>query len=151
MSAYSFLNVNASIVGPGGSFALGSGVGAAEEGITIEMVEDKGDTKVGADGQLMQSLRASKLGRITVRLLKTSPVNAQLSQMYNFQAGVSSLWGNNVIVVSDTSRGDLSSVTQCAFTRQPNLVYAKDGNTNEWVFQGNVDMDLGDGGAVATP
>lgn len=151
MTAYSFLNVNASIVGPGGSFALGSGVGAAEEGITIEMVEDKGDTKVGADGTLMQSLRASKLGRITVRLLKTSPVNAQLSQMYNFQSGVSSLWGNNVIVVSDTSRGDLSSVTQCAFTRQPNLVYAKDGNTNEWIFQGNVDMDLGDGGAVATP
>lgn len=150
MSAYSFLDVNASLVGPGGNVSLGSGSGAAEEGITVEMTDDKGDTKVGADGQLMQSLRASKLGRITIRLLKTSPVNAVLSQLYALQSSSSALWGQNTIVVSDTARGDLSSCTQCSFTKQPSLVYAKDGNTNEWTFQGNVDMDLGDGGSVAS-
>lgn len=146
MSAYSFINVQATLIGPGGNLQLGSGSGAAEEGITVEMVEEKGDTKVGADGQLMQSLRAGQLGRVTVRLLKTSPVNALLSNMYNFQKSASSLWGNNVFVVSDTMRGDVASCTQCAFTKPPTLVYAKDGNTNEWIFQGNVEYDLGDGG-----
>ena len=149
MSAYSFLNVQATIVGPGGAFTLGSGAGAAEEGISVSMDEDKGDTKVGADGQIMQSLRASKMGRITVRLLKTSPVNALLSQMYNLQSQSSALWGNNTLLVSDTVRGDVISASQVCFTKQPDLSYAKDGNTNEWVFRGAVDQLLGTGVPVA--
>lgn len=149
MSAYSFLDVQASIIGPGGSLNIGFGSGAAEEGITVEMVEEKGDTKVGADGQIMQSLRASKLGRITIRLLKTSPTNAQLDAMYNAQSVLSSLWGNNVIRAANPVRGDVVLGTQMAFTKRPNLVYAKDGNTNEWVFQGNVDEMLGTGDPVA--
>lgn len=149
MGVYSFLNVHASIVGPGGNLSLGSDAGAAEEGITVSMVEEKGDTKVGAGGQIMQSLRASNLGRITVRLLKTSPVNAQLSAMYNLQKSLSSLWGNNVIVVSDTVRGDVVSATTVSFTKQPDLVYGKDGNMNEWIFQGNVEEQLGTGSPVA--
>ena len=36
MSTYSFLDVQATIVGPGGAFSLGSGAGVAEEGISIE-------------------------------------------------------------------------------------------------------------------
>lgn len=142
---YSFLDVAASITGPGGSFPLAAGAGAAEEGITIEMLEDKDDMKVGADGQIMHSLRASKAARVTVRLLKTSPVNAQLSLMYNLQAQSSGLWGNNVIVVSDVARGDQISSAQLAFARQPTVVYAKDGNVNEWAFLGAVDELLGSG------
>lgn len=152
-AAYSFINVQASIVGPGGNLSIGNSAGSAEEGITIEMVEDKGDTKVGADGLLMQTLRASNLGRITIRLLKTSTVNAQLNQMYNLQKSLSAAWGQNVIVVSDTARGDLHSGTQMAFTKQPSITYAKDANTNEWVFTGNVQELLGIGqpALTATP
>jgi hypothetical protein len=150
MGAYSFLNVQASLIGPGGSLNVGPGSGAAEEGITVSMAEEKGDTKVGADGQLMQSLRASNLGHITLRLLKTSPVNAQLSAMYNTQKTLSSLWGNNVLRVSDVVRGDVVLGTQMAFTKHPDIVYAKDGNTNEWVFTGNVEEQLGTGSPVAS-
>lgn len=150
MGVYSFLNVQASLVGPGGNVNLGNGSGSSEEGITVEMVEEKGDTKVGSDGQLMQSLRASNLGRVTVRLLKTSPVNSILSQMYNTQKTISSLWGNNTFRLSDVSRGDVVLGTQIAFTKQPTLVYGKDGNMNEWIFQGNVDEQLGTGSPVAT-
>ena len=149
MGAYSFLNVQASLVGPGGNANLGYGSGSSEEGITVEMVEDKGDTKVGADGQLMQTLRTSKLGRITVRLLKTSPVNALLSQMYAAQSTISSFWGNNVLRISDVSRGDVVLASQVAFTKQPTIVWGKDGNMNEWIFQGNVDYQLGTGAPVA--
>lgn len=144
-AAYSFLNIQASIVGPGGNINIGQGAGVSEEGITVEQIEEKGDTKVGADGTLMQTLRASNLGRMTVRLLKTSLANQQLNQMYNFQKSVSAAWGNNVIVVSDTARGDLLSGTQMAFTKQPNIVYSKDGNMNEWVFTGNIEELLGSG------
>lgn len=147
--AYAFQNVQASIIGPGGNLNLGFGSGAAEEGITVEMVEEKGDTKVGADGLIMQSLRASRLGRITFRVLKTSPVNSQLDAMYNMQQTLSSLWGNNVIRVADVVRGDVVLGTQMAFTKRPNLTYAKDGNVNEWVFTGNVDERLGTGDPVA--
>ena len=37
-STYSFLDVKASLVGPGGSISLGSGSGNAEEGISVEPV-----------------------------------------------------------------------------------------------------------------
>lgn len=146
---YSFLDVVGTITGPGGSFPLASGAAPAEEGITIEMLEDKDDMKVGADGAVMHSLRASRAARITVRLLKTSPVNSQLSIMYNLQAQSSGLWGQNVIVISDIARGDQIASALLAFARQPTVVYAKDGNMNEWQFLGNVVQLLGTGNTVA--
>lgn len=145
MSTYSFLNVAATITGPGGSFPLGAGSGDAQEGITVEMIDDKDQMVVGADGSLMHSLRASNTGRITVRLLKTSPQNALLSALYNFQRASSAFWGQNVLVVSDVVRGDVMTGSQMAFTRQPAVVYSQDGNINEWSFQGNVIEFLGTG------
>lgn len=145
MSTYSFINVQAAIAGPGGSFSLGYGAGHAEEGITVEMLEDKDDMKVGADGSVMHSLRANNAGRVMIRLLKTSPVNAMLQDLYNFQKQSSGNWGQNNIVVSDTVRGDIETCTLMAFTKQPSIVYAKDGNTNEWVFHGVVNQNLGTG------
>lgn len=145
MSTYSFLNVQATIVGPGGAFALGSGSGNAKEGVSTDMVDDKDRMDVGADGAIMHSLRASNAGRITVRLLKTSPVNAQLSALYNFQRLSSATWGNNVLVVSDVVRGDVITGTQMSFTRQAPITWAEDANFNEWVFQGNVVDVLGFG------
>lgn len=150
MGTYSFLNVQASLLGPGGNVNLGAGAGVAEEGITLSMAEDKGDTKVGADGQLMQTLRASNLGRVSVRLLKTSPVNAFLNQMYNLQKLNAGLWGQNIIRVSDVQRGDNHLGTQMAFTKLPDVVYSKDGVMNEWTFVGNVEENLGTGQPTAT-
>lgn len=148
MTAYSFLNVAASIVGPGGNFNLGYGAANAKEGITVSFLEPKGKSDTGADGSIMQSLRASKLGRITVRLLKTSPVNASLMNMYNLQSNASGLWGNNVLRVSDIARGDSFTVSQAAFEKAPDITWAEDGNTVEWAFTGNVEGNLGIGQAA---
>lgn len=145
MGTYSFLDVNASLAGPGGNISLGAGAGNSEEGITVEMKEEKNLQTVGADGKIMNSLRASNAGRISIRLLKTSPVNAALSLMYNFQKSSSGVWGQNSLVVSDVARGDVVSATEVAFTRQANLTYAKDGNMNEWIFEGSVEEILGAG------
>jgi len=134
MGVYSFLNVNCTILGPGGSFNMASGAQAAEEGITIEAHEDKNIMTIGADGSGMHSLVASDAKKVTVRLLKTSPVNNQLQLMYNIQTASSALHGANVITTTDPVRGDLIILQACAFSKQPTVTYAKEGGMMEWTF-----------------
>lgn len=131
---YSFLNVNATIAGPGGVLNLAAGAAAAEEGITVEPVEDKNVMTIGADGKGQHSLIASDARTCTVRLLKTSPVNAALMLMYNLQSASSALWGKNVITIVDSGRNDYSALQYCAFKKVPVLTYAKEAGFNEWVF-----------------
>ncbi len=132
-NVYSFKNVSAALVGAGGVLNLGDGAASAEEGISIEPVEDKNIMQIGADGRGQHSLIASDAKLVTVRLLKTSPVNQGLMNMYNLQSSSSQLWGQNVITVSD-SRGDLHVLQACAFKKVPSINYAKEAGMNEWVF-----------------
>jgi hypothetical protein len=134
MATYSFEDVVASISGPGGVIPLGNGAGNADEGITVAMSEDKNTMVTGADGSVMHSLHASQSGRVTVRLLKTSPTNALLSAMYNFQTQSSANHGQNTMLISNPQRGDVISCQQVAFAKQPDLAYAKEGNVQEWEF-----------------
>lgn len=134
MATYSFKNINGSIAGPGGFANLASGSAAAEEGITIEMVEDKNVMTIGADGAGQHSLIASNACHVTVRLLKTSPINAILELMYNIQSVSSALWGINVMTFIDTARGDLILIQNAAFKKQPTVTYAKEGGMMEWTF-----------------
>lgn len=134
MAVYSFLNVTAAIAGPGGAANLGAGASTAEEGITIEAAEDKNVMTIGADGAGQHSLIASDAGTLTIRLLKTSPVNAILMAMYDVQSVSSALWGQNVITIVDTARQDLSTAQACAFKKKPTITYAKEGGMMEWVF-----------------
>lgn len=134
MATYSFLDTQCAIIGPGGSFSLGSGAGVAEEGITIEMAEDKNVMTIGADGSGQHSLHASQAGMVTIRLLKTSDTNQSLSVMYDLQTSSSAFHGKNVISIRDPATGDSITCQQCAFKKAPNITYAKDGGTNEWRF-----------------
>lgn len=134
MSTYSFKDVNAAISGPGGNINLGAGAGASEEGITIVAVEDKNIMQIGAGGEGQHSLVAGEASAVTVNLLKTSPVNALLMQMYNYQTSSSVLHGKNTIVVSDLGRGDLITLSKVAFKKVPDNVYAKEAGMNAWTF-----------------
>ncbi len=134
MATYSFQDVTAALVGVGGSINLASGAAAAEEGITIEAAEDKNVMTVGADGNGMHSLVANESSTVTVRLLKTSPVNAQLQLMYNLQTLSSLTHGKNVITVRDVVRGDAIVLTNVAFKKRPAINYAKEGGVMEWTF-----------------
>jgi len=144
MPAYSFLNCQATIVGPGGAFSLGSGSATAEEGIEITMTVEKGTLTIGADGTPMHNLIADKSAAVIVRLLKTSPYNAKLMAMYDFQSQSSSLWGQNVINVSDPSVGDSTTCRSVAFRKKPDIRYAKEGGIMEWeMIAGYADSILG--------
>lgn len=151
MSAtYSFLDTQASITGPGGSFSIGPSSGPAEEGITVEMSEDKGTMTIGAGGDVMHSLHAGTSGTMTFRLLKTSPFNALMMAMYNFQTLSGALYGSNIITISNPVRGDILTGSQAAFRRAPTITYAKVGGMNEWAFNvGQVTTHLGSGEIAA--
>lgn len=133
---YSFLNVVATIAGPGGLFNLAAGAAAAEEGITVEANEDKNVMTIGADGKGQHSLIANDACTLTVRLLKTSPVNQQLMIMYDLQSATSALWGQNTLTIVDTARGDYTVIQSAAFKKKPTLTYAKEGGMMEWTFDG---------------
>lgn len=146
MATYSFLNVHASLAGPGGTIALGSGSGSAEEGIKITPKEPLNDLKVGADGTPMNSLRATKAGTVSISLLKTSPTNNLLMALLNFQRTSAALHGQNVLVITDVARGDVAACRSVAFQKVPDIAYAKDGNMIEWLFDaGIIDETLGAG------
>lgn len=148
MAVYSFKDIQAALEGAGGSINLGSGAAIAEEGITIEPVEDKNVMTVGADGAGMHSLIANNSATVTVRLLKTSPVNAQLQQMYNHQVLSAATHGRNTLTIRDVARGDVIVLSGVAFKRRPSITYAKEGGTTEWVFDAlRVSQTLG----VGTP
>ncbi|VVD29159.1 phage structural protein [Paraburkholderia dioscoreae] len=144
MSTYSFLDVSASITGPGGAFALGYGEAVAKEGIKIAMAGDKNTMTIGADGEGMHSLHADKSGQVTLRYLKTAPINAKLMALYDAQTISSSLHGQNVITVRNTASGDITTARKCAFKKKPDLTYAEDGDIVEWVFDSiKIDTLLG--------
>jgi hypothetical protein len=149
MGTYSFLSVQATLSGPGGLVALANGAAAAEEGITVSMADDKNTLTTGAGGEGMHSLHAGKSGSLTVRLLKTSKINALLMQMYNLQTSNPALHGINTLTVRDTHRGDVVVCRDAAFKKAPDLNYAKDGGMNEWVFDAiYIDETLGVGTAA---
>ncbi len=143
---YSFLDVMAAIAGPGGAFQLGSGAGAAEEGITIEPSEDMDNMQIGADGEGVHSLVANKSGKVTVRLLKTSPVNAQLSAMQALQRVSAANHGQNTLSITNRVSGDVYSCRGVAFAKVPPNSYAKLANVIEWEFNAtDIDPALGAG------
>lgn len=133
-TTYSFLDVLASIVGPGGSFPLGSGAGVAKEGLTVTATQDLDGMLVGADGQGVHSLHADQSGQVTVRVLKTSPVNALLGAMLAFQQASAANWGQNTLSITNMTSGDIITCELCAFTKWPDINYAEDAGLNEWTF-----------------
>lgn len=131
---YSFLEVLAGLVGPGGAVPLASGSGADQEGITIDSSAEISTMQVGADGFGQHSLGADRSGHIVVRLLRMSPVNAVLMGMYNFQTASAGNHGQNIITITDKIKGDVVTCEQVAFTKAPTMNFGKEAGTVEWQF-----------------
>lgn len=143
-NVYSFLNFLCAIAGPGGSINLGNGSGAAEEGITFSPSNEISTMMIGADGYGQHSLHADKSGKITVRILKTSPTNKVLMAMFNSQTSDSSVHGQNTISATDKQRGDSITAAGCAFSKVPDLTYGKEAGMLEWEFMAiAIDRNLG--------
>ena len=134
MSTYSFQDVVATLTGPTGDADLGFGASIAKEGISIVRAAETNTMQIGADGGGQHSLHADRSGHLTVRTLKTSPLNAILQAMYDAQRASSALWGQNTIVVSETQSGDVTTCQEVAFKKDADLTYADEAGIMEWGF-----------------
>lgn len=134
MKTYSFQDVQAAIVGPGGAFNIGNGAGVADEGITVTAASEMSTMTIGADGLGMHTLHADRSGKIVVRVIKTSPVNALLMAMLQFQRVSAANHGQNTITITHTSLGDVTTAQQVAFSKVPDNAYAKNADIREWNF-----------------
>lgn len=144
MATYSFMDVTATLVGDTGSVDLGFGTSAAKEGITVALANPRNAMTIGADGEVMHSLKADKSGTVTVRLLYTSPANALLQAMYDAQSLSSSAWGQNVIVIRNKGNNEITTCRSVAFQKQPDRTYSEEGQILEWVFDcGKIDTLTG--------
>lgn len=145
MSTYSFLDCAASLTSADATIDLGYGAAVADEGLTFARAGDKNTMTVGADGEGMHSLHADKSGAVTIRLLKTSPTNAKLMNLYSLQQSNSKKWGKNTITYNHSGSGDNGTASLCAFRKVPDLKYAKDADILEWVFDAiKLDTKLGE-------
>lgn len=143
-NVYSFLNFQAAISGPGGSVNIGNGSGASEEGFSYSPTGERSSMQMGADGSGQHSLHADKSGKITVRLLKTSPANKVLMAMANAQWASAADHGRNTISATDTQRGDSLTGVGVAFSKVPDLTYGKEAGFVEWEFMAiQIDITLG--------
>ena len=143
-NTYSFLDVTAALVGPGGALSIGSGAGVSEEGIDVAPTADVNTMQIGADGSGQHGLGTDKSGQITIRLLKTSPTNAMLMAMANFQRSSAATHGQNTLTINDVNRGDVVTCRQVAFKKIPSITFAKDPGINEWTFDAiYIDVLLG--------
>lgn len=134
LKTYSFLDVVATISGPGGSFSLAADAAAAEEGVSVDSAAELGVMTIGADGAVMHSLNGDRSGKVKLRYLKTSPTNAKLMAMLDAQAASSALYGQNIINVSNPVMGDSVTCLAAAFVKAPDIVYGKTGPMLEWEF-----------------
>lgn len=151
MTAYSFLDVLCTIIGPGGSVSLGQDeAGVADEGISTSFVEDKNTMVTGADGTPMHSLHAGQGGAVHVRLQKTSIINNQLQQMYDYQRLSAAYWGQNTIVISNFVMGDNATCQVCAFKKLPDFNNPKIAGTVEWIFDAGIITEVFNAGPAVT-
>lgn len=134
MGTWSFLDVKAGITGPGGAFSLGSDTEVSEEAISVEPTGDKNIMTIGASGAGMHNLRADKSGTITVRLLRTSPRNAQLQALYNYQTAAGKTHGKNTITITNKETGEIITATKVAFAKESARTFAVEGGVLEWIF-----------------
>src|SRR6266496_5078412 len=146
MSVYSFLDVQAALSGPGGSVNLASGAGVMKEGITFEPADTLNNMVTGADGQVIHNLHATRAGRATVRLQKTSPTNSMLMAMQLLQRTSSLFHGQNILTLSNPVTGDNYTCQEVAFAKVPTNTWAEDASVLEWNFDiGRMDPLLGAG------
>ncbi len=131
---YSFQDVQVSFTSPSASFSI-AGQGVAEEGVSIVMTGPKNVRTVGADGVGMNSLIASNAGDVTVSILKESPANALLNQVYRFQKTSAANWGAITLTITNPVTGDTTTCSGGAFQKQADLGYQPQGQNLRWTFE----------------
>ena len=135
MSAYSFLDVDAVLVGaPFGHIDLGSGNANSEEGLEWSYDKPRTSKVIGADSNGMIVVNADRSGTIRVRLLETSPANAKLTAAMNAVGFSTSLHGQAVLTIRNRANETMVVASEVSFADVPGDVFGAEPGVKEWVF-----------------
>lgn len=115
------------------------------DAITARRSEDAYSTKAGLDGGVGRARNANKSGEFEFKLLSTSGVNDQLSDLLaidNLNSDGSAVFP---ISVTDGSGTSLASASSCWIKTYPEVVFGKEVGERTWVFSA-ADLSLYVGG-----
>lgn len=103
--------------------------------VTVERDEDAFTLSVGSDGEAARSKSNNFAGKITIKLMQTSPSNDVLSAF----AKADELSNSGVIpsMVKDNLGRSLHMAENSWVERMPSSDYARESGTREWVMRTN--------------
>lgn len=107
--------------------------------------EDMYFIKVGTDGGVARARNANKMGEFEFKLLQTSEVNDQLSDLFAIDDLTND--GLQVVAISivDGSGRSIASATQCWIKTAPEATFGKEVSERVWVFSA-ADLKIFHGG-----
>lgn len=103
--------------------------------VTVSKNEDKNTMSVGTQGEVTRTKNLSNLATITVVLPQSSADNAVLSAVEIANGVVS-------ILVKDNGGTSLHTMPEGVITGVPDSEYGKEHTEREWVFQGDLPVNV---------
>jgi len=100
--------------------------------VSVEYEEDLWTKQVGADGHVARSKTNNATARVTVRLMQTSMSNDLLSAIALLDRHANE--GVFPLMIKDNSGRSLHVAESAWIARPPNVEYAREAGTREWIF-----------------
>ena len=117
------------------------GLADGDDAITVKRRTQRGDWKIGADGNGLFSQTADMSVEIRIKLQPTSPTNTQLENLSARQdAGSLIPFPFDVIDVNNTEG---SNSAQCLVMDDPERSYGENATVREWVLASPVWQPIG--------
>lgn len=132
---YDLKSVNIAVAGiPINGFQDGDAVGVSRSNDGYAMAS-------GADGEVLFSKMNDRTGTITFTLLYGSSANKTFSDLAALDAQNNT--GLASISIRDTRGGSKIFARQCRVQKIPDVTFAKEGGTLEWIFMcADIDIEL---------
>lgn len=113
--------------------------------VTAERNQQTYTLTVGADGKGARTKSNDRSGKVTLRLMQTSPSNDSLDAL----AALDEVSGTGVgaLVVKDVLGTTLVHAESAWIQKPANVEFGKDMGEREWVFESD-DLDMVSGGAL---
>jgi len=101
--------------------------------VTVEKNSDAWITKVGSDGEGSRSKSCDRSGKVTIRLMQTSPSNLILSGF--FKADDIADAGTFPCIVKDSrAAGETHAAENAWIQKEPSASYEREDGVREWVI-----------------
>jgi hypothetical protein len=119
---------------PGAPAHRVSGWGEGEDVFMGERLEDAISHKMGADGKMSPNINANRAGKITIKLMETSPSNAVLRYINALQEGGSQSFAPINVLFQGITTGDSVGGVSGYIQKVADIKRGNGVNEQEWVI-----------------